>query len=151
MNKMILVVLISIILGVSAYADLGPKPSMDFKISYKTSKPLSIIEATQMQCKDKGCSDPKPLSLYGPQHFECDGIKPSSFPMPLSKKDTCFSLSYGYDPYQKLVLRFSDNVVRESNIFPANQFTAHYSLTVTDSALIVELISSEPPPKVGRQ
>lgn len=112
-----------------AYSDSGPKPSMHFDIVYATSKPSSLVKpkAKLMQCKDKECLDASPLPDYGPQTFRCD-------------ENTCGSMAYGYAPYQKLVLVFTDKT-RESNVFSAGSLYQEYKVTVTDSALVVTTVS----------
>jgi hypothetical protein len=119
------------------YADIGPKPQMDFKIVYETSKPISIIEAKQMECQDKECLSAKPLEKVGPQGFECIRTR---------IEDICGSLAYGYAPYHKLVFKFTDRI-RESNVFPTDEFYGKYTVTVTDSALVVKPLSVNSNPR----
>jgi hypothetical protein len=105
-------------------ADLGPKPTMEFNIQYETSNQITLINGSQYQCEDKDCNNIKRLSEYGPQRFLCNS-------------NSCRSAAYGYSPYQKLILNFSDKQ-RESQIFYTNAFNAKFNVRVTDSELIVE-------------
>ena len=105
-------------------ADLGPKPTMKFDLTYETQNQVTLIGGEQFQCEDKNCEDIKPLGEYGPQRFTC-------------QDNFCRSLAYGYSPYQKLVLNFSDRT-RESQIFHTESFNAEFNVKVTDSQLLIE-------------
>lgn len=106
-----------------AFADLGPKPTMDFSLSYNTSATISIVGGEQYQCSDRACSDMDPLGQKGPQRFGCND------------DNECHSLAYGYDNYQKLVIEFSDGKTRESNAFPSN--SGSYKVVVNEDGMIV--------------
>jgi hypothetical protein len=118
-----------LLLPISAHADLGPKPSMTFDIS--APEGMVIIGGEQYECQDADCKDIQPLGEAGPQRFFC-----------IIQEKRCFSQAYGYAPYHKLSLRFSDTV-RESNIFQAVAFDAFFSIRVTDGALVIEEKKSE--------
>lgn len=107
----------------TAAADIGPKPSMSFRLKYQTSAPVQLLSGEQMQSFDPGFADARPLAAFGPQGFS-------------ARQDHCFSSAYGYAPYQKLVLKYSDRV-RESNIFSSVPGDVTYDVLVTDTALIV--------------
>ncbi len=109
--------------AVPAFADLGPKPQMDFKIEYKTSQPVSILDAKLLQCQDSLCLQNVPLEDMGPQSFSCGDSE-------------CHSMAYGYAPFQKLVIAFSDKT-RESNIFERRNFREVYRVEVLDDKIIV--------------
>ncbi len=124
----ILLVLILTGLGAAApavRADAGPKPSMKFEFVYETGAPLTISEGIQQECSDNTCSDAKPLQEAGPQRFTCTDT-------------ACSSMAYGYDNYHRLVINFSDGVMRESNVFDKSHFTANYRVTVRENDLLVE-------------
>ena len=105
------------------YADVGPKPSMRFTFEYQID-PVEILDGQQIECDDEACLNGEPLEELGPQRFTCS-------------QGECSSLAYGYSDYHKLVIRFSDRT-RESNVFTKNAFSAHYRVTVTEDALIVD-------------
>jgi len=113
----------------AVFADLGPKPSMTFDISLPDG--VSLIGGEQYECQDKECKDVQPLGKAGPQRFFC-----------IIQDTQCFSRAYGYAPYHKLSLRFSDNV-RESNIFQAIAFEANFTVKVNDDTLFIEEKKSE--------
>jgi len=101
------------------WAGISPKPEMDFVLHYQTESKPAIRPDTseQIQCEDNQCIQSQPLGEYGIQKLYC-------------RPDGCFSIAYEYKPFQKLVLDFSDGVVRQSNVFrtPAklrNSFTVH--------------------------
>ena len=127
MKKWILAVLLSCFL-VPAWADVSPKPEMEFSFIYETqNKPLiDPAHSEQIQCKDNQCLESKPLGHYGIQKLYCSAGK-------------CFSVAYEYTDYQKLVIAFADGSVRESNIFLApRKLRARFNVYVFDQALTVE-------------
>jgi hypothetical protein len=106
-----------------ASADIGPKPSMQFKFEYEI--PFTpILSGQQIECEDEACSRGQPLEELGPQGFICS-------------ENECSSLAYSYSDYHKLVIEFADGV-RESNVFTKKAFSAGYTVTVTEDALIVK-------------
>ena len=113
---------------ISAWADVFPKPEMEFSFIYNTAaKPLiRPALSEQIQCTDNQCQESKPLGHYGLQKLYCSA-------------GTCFSVAYEFSDYQKLVLAFEDGTRRESNIFPAtNKLRAHYNVYVNENDLLVE-------------
>lgn len=126
-NKSVLYIFLFTILLISPMlvsADLGPKPTMKFNLQYETQNQITLLGGEQYQCGDKNCEDIKPLGKLGPQRFTC-------------QDNFCSSLAYGYYPYQKLVLNFSDKS-RESQIFHTESFNAEFNVKVTDSNLIID-------------
>ena len=127
---LIIFLLIFLLLAIPAnqvHADLGPKPTMTFDIQYQTSSPLYIDDVDLLLCDDDQCTTFSPLeNNLGPQNIAC------------SSNDQCTSMAYGYSEYHKLVLRFSDGMSFESNVFTKKHFDANYEVIVTDDALIVE-------------
>lgn len=107
----------------AALADVGPKPTMNFELVYQIDQPVPIINSQMLECEDAACAQSRPLEEMGPQRFECS--------------DTgCFSMSYGYRPYHKLVLEFADKT-RESNIFPTRTYNEQFQIIVRESDLQV--------------
>lgn len=124
MNRLLLLLAFAMLFSSAfACADIGPKPSMEFHFVYETPKAISIINGEQIQCEDESCLDAKPLEQLGPQRFTCS-------------ENSCSSMAYGYAPYQKLVINFSDKT-RESNVFKSGSFNGNFEVTVTDSRLVV--------------
>jgi hypothetical protein len=120
-----LVFVFALIPQFNAQADMGPKPTMEFIFTQNFDPSLTIVEGTLLECNDAICAHPKPLEELGPQGFRCD-------------PDRCTSMAYGYSDYHRLVIRFSDGKVRESNIFRNRYFDAVYQVTVQADDLIVE-------------
>lgn len=120
----ILTVMVILFSPSAILADIGPKPSMEFNLIYETTETVTLIDGQQLQCEDESCSQPRPLEQLGPQGFYCE-------------QDSCSSLAYGYAPYQKLVLNFSDGT-RESNVFEAGSYHARFDVRVTDTGLVIE-------------
>ncbi len=113
-----------------ALADTGPKPTMEFTLHYDaTATPGTITSATLYECKQENCSDAAPLAELGPQRLTCD-------------VQSCHALAYGFAPYHKLRIQFSDGKSRESNIFATAGFNAKYRVTVRSDDLLVEAQTS---------
>ncbi len=107
----------------TAHADVGPKPTMSFKLVYQIA-PVTIVGGQQIECQDSACTDSHPLQQRGPQRFEC-------------QSDSCFSLAYGYAPYHKLLIQFADRT-RESNVFQMSGFSGEFTVTVREQDLLVK-------------
>jgi len=103
-------------------ADLGPKPSMEFSFEYE-GEPLAVEGGHLIECEDRECQDGEPLEVWGPQGFSCTA-------------DMCSSMAYGYKPYHRLVITFTDRT-RESNVFAKKAFDAKFKVMVSDSAMEV--------------
>jgi len=111
-----------------AWADVSPKPEMEFSFIYNTqAKPLiDPLHSEQIQCTDNQCIKSEPLGHYGLQKLYC---APGS----------CFSVAYEYDNFQKLVIAFADGSVRESNVFPApDSLRSRFNVYVEQDRLLVE-------------
>ncbi|WP_428074090.1 hypothetical protein [Candidatus Avelusimicrobium luingense] len=126
MKKLFLSLLL--FLPLIAWADVSPKPEMEFSFIYNTqNKPLiDPLLSEQIQCTDNQCLESKPLGHYGLQKLYC-------------KAGNCFSVAYEYSDFQKLVIAFTDGTKRESNIFPAaHKLRARYNVYVDKDKLTVE-------------
>lgn len=120
---------LSVFFYTPAHADLGPKPSMTFDISVPEG--IALIGGEQAECQDAECKDSQPLGEAGPQRFFC-----------ITQDKQCFSRAYGYAPYHKLSLQFSDKT-RESNVFQSLTFDASFSVNVTEGGVVVEQKKTE--------
>lgn len=113
---------------VAAWADVSPKPEMEFSFIYNTDKKPLIdpLHSEQIQCQDNQCLESKPLGHYGLQKLYCSA-------------GGCFSVAYEYADYQKLIIAFEDGSKRQSNIFPApHKLRSRFNVYVTENDLIVE-------------
>lgn len=127
MKKLLMTLLICVSV-LPAWADVSPKPEMEFSFIYSTeSKPLiSASRSEQLQCSDNQCLEAKPLGHYGIQKLYCGAGR-------------CFSVAYEYTDFQKLIIGFEDGTVRESNIFPAShQLRSRFNVYVENNSLRVE-------------
>ncbi len=107
-------------------ADTGPKPTMDFTFEQGIpGQQLTIVSGTLLECEQSDCQDAKPLGQMGPQHFSCDD-------------KTCGALAYGFSPYHRLEIQFSDGKTRLSNIFQTAGFNSIYKVTIRQDDLLVE-------------
>lgn len=105
-----------------ALADTGPKPTMTFTFK---GEPVTIVSGTLYECDQSDCSDATPLQEFGPQRFTCEA-------------DGCRSTAYGFAPYHKIEIEFSDGKTRQSNVFETAGFDSEYAVTVNAEDLLVE-------------
>ena len=109
------------------WADVSPKPEMEFSFIYNTAEKPAIdpLHSEQIQCRDNQCLESKPLGVYGLQKLYC-------------QPDGCFSIAYDYDNFQKLIIAFEDGTTRESNVFAApDRLRARFNVQVEEDALTV--------------
>ena len=109
-----------------AFADTGPKPTMEFDFKQElTGEPLTIVSGTLFECQQSDCSDAAPLQEVGPQRFSC-------------QTDHCSATAYGFSPYHKIEIEFSDGETRQSNVFETAGFNSSYTVTIRPEDLQVE-------------
>jgi hypothetical protein len=110
----------------TALADTGPKPTMDFQFKYESiEEHPTIVSGILYECQQSDCSDAAPLQQLGPQGFRCDA-------------NNCSATAYGFAPYHKLKIEFSDEETRQSNIFQTAGFDSKYTVAVGPADLVVE-------------
>jgi len=118
-----------------AIADTGPKPSMEFEFEQdSTAEPLEVNSGILYECVESDCSDAAPLEELGPQRFSCD-------------VDGCYAIAYGFAPYHRIEIEFSDGRTRQSNIFETIDFDSVYlvSVNVEDLSVVEGSCSPVPP------
>jgi hypothetical protein len=109
-----------------ALADTGPKPTMEFEFRQElTGEQVTITAGILYECDQPDCSDAAPLEEAGPQRFFCEA-------------DRCHATAYGFAPYHKIEIEFSDGVTRQSTIFETAGFDSRYTVTVRPEDLLVE-------------
>ncbi len=109
-----------------ASADTGPKPTMTFEFTQAFAGPaVTITSGSMLECQKADCSDGQPLKQLGPQHFSCTA-------------NSCDSLGYGYAPYERLKITFSDGKTRQSNVFQQAGFDSQYKVSIRPDDLLVE-------------
>lgn len=109
-----------------ALADTGPKPTMEFTFRQElTGQPVTITSGILYECEQSDCSDAAPLQELGPQRFTCEA-------------NSCSALAYGFAPYHKIQIEFSDGKTRQSNIFETAGFDSRYAVTIRPDDLLVE-------------
>ena len=121
----LLIVLVVLPPAQIALADTGPKPSMDFVFRQLTEQDLQVISGILYECEQADCSDAAPLQEAGPQRFTCDTT-------------SCHAVAYGFAPYHRIEIEFSDEQTRQSNIFQTAGFASSYAVTVRPDDLLVE-------------
>ncbi len=124
---LLLFLLIQLFLPINnAFADTGPKPTMEFTFKQELSGEIATITSGILyECEQSDCSDAAPLQQLGPQRFSCDVL-------------SCGALAYDFSPYHKLEIQFSDGKTRQSNIFETAGFDSKYTVTVRADDLLVE-------------
>ncbi|RIK30182.1 MAG: hypothetical protein DCC56_07535 [Anaerolineae bacterium] len=129
-----LVLLVTFASGQNALADIGPKPTMDFKFeSNLGGGQVAITSGILYECEQADCADASPLEELGPQRLTCEEFH-------------CSAIAYGFAPYHRLEIQFSDGATRQSNIFETINFSSKYLVTVNPSDLSVEKVSGSPAP-----
>lgn len=99
-------------------ADTGPKPTMDFEFEQElTGEQLTVVSWILYECALANCGDASPLEQVGPQGFYC-------------QVDRCSAMAYGFAPYHRIEIEFSDGQTRQSNVFETAGFDAQYTVTV---------------------
>lgn len=108
------------------FADTGPKPTMDFQFRQEMpGEQLTITSGILYECDQPDCNDAAPLEELGPQRFTCEA-------------DSCHATAYGFAPYHRVEIVFSDGQTRQSNIFETAGFDSLYTVTVRSDDLLVE-------------
>ena len=117
-------------------ADTGPKPTMEFAFKQElTGEQITIASGVLFECEQPDCSDAAPLEDVGPQGLYCE-------------PQSCRAIGYGFAPYHRLEIEFSDGQTRRSNIFETAAFDSKYTVTVRPDDLFVEsrfTLSTLPP------
>ena len=90
-----------------------------------TGEQVTIVSGVLYECDQPDCSDAAALEELGPQGLYCE-------------VESCRALAYGFAPYHRLEIEFSDGVTRESNIFETAGFDSKYTVTVNADDLLVE-------------
>jgi hypothetical protein len=115
-------------------ADIGPKPTMEFEFQQDSSgENISITSGVLYECQQADCSDAAPLEELGPQRFYCEEFR-------------CSALGYGFAPYHRIEIQFSDGKTRQSNIFETIDFQSYYIVTINPDDLFVEESFGSPAP-----
>ncbi len=115
------------------FADIGPKPTMEFTFKQNLPDELTITSGILYECRQPDCRDAAPLQDLGPQGFHCDAT-------------SCRAISYGFVSHHKLEIEFSDEVTRASNIFETVAFNSSFLVTINPDDLSVEAVSGSPAP-----
>jgi hypothetical protein len=126
-KRFILLLIIQLLLPVHvALADTGPKPTMEFVLNQEvTEESVTIISGILYECDQPDCGDAAPIEEVGPQGLYCE-------------RQSCRAIGYGFAPYHRLEIEFSDGITRQSNIFETAGFDSKYTVTVRPDDLLVE-------------
>ena len=128
MKKLLLSLFCVLALTFTAKADIAPAEQINYFLTFEGVSPSAVItqQSEQIQCDDNQCLNPKPLGSFGIQKLDCD-------------KNSCYAVSYEMADYQKLILKFADGTVKESNVFaiPENRINS-FTLSVGPQSLTVK-------------
>ena len=126
-NIVVLVFLLRFLMPVQVVlADTGPKPTMDFAFDQSLlESEIQVISGILYECDQPDCSDAAPLQEAGPQRFTCDTT-------------SCHATAYGFAPYHRIEIEFSDEQTRQSNVFQTAGFASSYTVTVRPDDLLVK-------------
>ena len=121
------IVLLGLLPAQTVLADTGPKPRMDFQFRQEMTgePPVTIVSGVLYECDQTDCSDAAPIEEVGPQGFRCEVI-------------SCSALAYGFAPYHRIEVEFSDGKTRQSNVFETAGFESNYTVTIRPDDLFVE-------------
>lgn len=124
-SRILPLVLLLLIPTTSAFADMGPKPYMEFEFTHEGTESL-IVSGIMYECDQPDCSDAQLLEEVAVQGFYCyQGV-------------SCSAVAYGFKPYHRIELTFADGRTLESNVFETVGFISNYTVTVREMDLLVE-------------
>jgi hypothetical protein len=107
-----------------ANADIGPKPTLEFRFSYPPGQTLSAVSGTLLGCKDANC-------------LETTTLKNNPYVSLRCQADTCSGTLFSGDQLMRLQVLFSDHKTRLSNPFTPSAMRNAYSVKVQDGDLVV--------------
>ena len=125
--RLLLLLLLAFLPAQVAFADTGPKPSMEFQFRQEMTgePPVTITSGILYECDQPDCSDAAPIEEVGPQGFRCE-------------VNSCSVVAYGFAPYHWIEIEFSDAKTRQSNIFETAGFDSKYTVIIRPEDLLVE-------------
>lgn len=116
---LIIILIISVALPtMTAHADTGPKPDMNFTLIYNFA-PVAPTDAKLFFCNDEVCASPNQVA--GP--FSCN-------------ETSCY-YGYGGEGLYKLSITFN-GITYESNVFKKRGFVANFKVEVNENDLFVK-------------
>jgi hypothetical protein len=107
-----------------AFADVGPKTTLEFHFSNLDDQGINIVSANFLACKDVQCLDTQQLEGYQMAGLTC-------------KEDICTGRLYFYSVHLRLNVVFSDNRARISNPITVPAMRNVYSVRVGEADLVV--------------
>lgn len=115
-----------------ASADMGPKPTLRFSFDVRALPEGVVVTGGRLvECESKECKKPEVLGEKGPQRFEVS-------------EEGGYAMAYGFRPFQRLELDFSDGKTRRSAVFEVHAFDAKYAVVVGADELDVYIAGHEP-------
>jgi len=105
-----------------ASADIGPKPTLEFRFSYPPGQSLYAVSGTLLGCTDADCLETTTLKNNPYISLHCQA-------------DSCSGTLFNSDQLMRLQVLFSDNKTRLSNPFTPSAMRNVYSVKVQDNDL----------------
>jgi hypothetical protein len=126
LGLILFVALLALLPTITARADIGLKPDMEFRfVAEDPQQPVSIQSATLLECQQTDCSDAQTVPEIGPQRLSC-------------QKDVCSIAFYGLRPYYRLEVALADGRTLTSQVFWPHGMRSFYRVTVRESDLLVK-------------
>ncbi len=132
--KKILLGLLVVFTYIPGWAGVSPVPEIQFHFIYNTeNRPLIVPSGSELlECKDRLCTNPEPLGIYGAQQFTCG-------------PGTCQATAYDFAPFARLAITFEDGTLRNSNVFELpDAFITKLNVYVDADKLTVEPVNTPP-------
>lgn len=126
LNKTLQIIGLSMLfctVSIAAFADTGPKPTMEFDVSTNVVNFPSESIALLI-CNNSDCSDAQPLRRLGPQGFRCQSF-------------SCKAIAYIFPPFAMMTVTLPNNVVLKSNVFSKQTFNAKYLVAISSTDVVV--------------
>lgn len=107
-----------------ALADIGPKPTLEFRFSYLHGQELRPVSGELLGCDDSDCQEPKSLEGNPYMSVRCEA-------------NSCSAGLALYHGPMRLRILFSDGQTRLSNPFEATSFDNVYTVKVGDQDMYI--------------
>lgn len=112
--------------SITARADVGIKPEMEFRfVAEDPQQHFSIQLGTLYECQQANCSDAQPIDEIGPQRLNC-------------QNEVCTIYLYRLEPYYRLEVSLVDGRILTSQAFSPSGFHSYYTVILRESDLLVK-------------
>jgi len=116
-----------LLINITAFADIGPKPTQYYQ--WKQKGLIDHDSVQLLQCKDSECKESEPLQKLGPQNFSCCSTG-------------CYSLAYGYTVVSQLEAKV-DGRVTKSKPFQTEGMNNYFEVSEAKGKIAVRPAKKE--------